>query len=222
MNMAFLIGFTFGLLRYGLALIPPVALRVDSKKIAAAVSLAVACFYLLLSGSNVATERAFIMVSVMLVAVLLDRKALTLRSVAIAGTILLLWQPEALLSPGFQMSFAATVALIVGFRQVNDRMPPGRYPRWVMPVLAVLLSCLIGGMATAPLCCGAFQRFCGLRVAGQSADRAGDGAGGDARRGSGGALRAPWAGGAADVGDGTGVSLDPLRGLPHRRDGGRP
>ena len=61
MNMAFLIGFTFGLLRYGLALIPPVALRVDSKKIAAAVSLAVACFYLLLSGSNVATERAFIM-----------------------------------------------------------------------------------------------------------------------------------------------------------------
>lgn len=159
MNMAFLIGFTFGLLRYGLALIPPVALRVDSKKIAAAVSLAVACFYLLLSGSNVATERAFIMVSVMLVAVLLDRKALTLRSVAIAGTILLLWQPEALLSPGFQMSFAATVALIVGFRQVNDRMPPGRYPRWVMPVLAVLLSCLIGGMATAPYAAAHFNRF---------------------------------------------------------------
>lgn len=159
MNMAFLIGFTFGLLRYGLALIPPVALRVDSKKIAAAVSLAVACFYLLLSGSNVATERAFIMVSVMLVAVLLDRKALTLRSVAIAATILLLWQPEALLSPGFQMSFAATVALIVGFRQVNDRLPPGRYPRWVLPVVTVVLSCVIGGMATAPYAAAHFNRF---------------------------------------------------------------
>ena len=63
---AFLTGFVFALFRYGLALIPFVALRVNTKKVAAVVSLGVALFYLLLSGANVATERAFIMISVML------------------------------------------------------------------------------------------------------------------------------------------------------------
>ena len=83
--MAFLTGFVFALVRYGLALVPPVALRVNTKKVAAVVGAGVAAFYLALSGANVATERAFVMVAVMLGAVLLDRRALTLRSVAIAG-----------------------------------------------------------------------------------------------------------------------------------------
>jgi competence protein ComEC len=72
-------------------------------------------FYLALSGGNVATERAFIQVAVMLVAVMLDRRAITLRSVAIAGLIVLLHRPETLFSPGFQMSFAATAALVAVF-----------------------------------------------------------------------------------------------------------
>jgi competence protein ComEC len=159
MNMAFLIAFVFALLRFGLALVPPVALRLDSKKVAAVVSLGVAWFYLLLSGANVATERAFIMVAVMLVAVLLDRRAITLRSVAIAAMILLLWQPEALLSPGFQMSFAATVALIVGFAAMTDRMEPGRWPRWGQFGVALVLSSVLGGVATAPYAAAHFNRF---------------------------------------------------------------
>ncbi|MDR7126931.1 ComEC/Rec2 family competence protein [Pseudotabrizicola sp. 4114] len=159
MNLAFLIAFVFGMIRYGLALIPWVALRVNSKKVAAVVSLAVAAFYLALSGSNVATERAFIMVSVMLGAVLLDRKALTLRSVALAGVILLLWQPEALLEPGFQMSFAATAALIAGFRAVDRRIVAGRLSRWAMPVFTLVLSSVIGGFATAPYAAAHFNRY---------------------------------------------------------------
>lgn len=159
MNMAFLVGFTFGFLRYGLALVPPVAVRVNSKKVAAAVSLGVACFYLLLSGANVATERAFIMVAVMLVAVLLDRRALTLRSVAIAAIVILLWQPEALLSPGFQMSFAATVALIVAFRALTD-WASGRRVAWLLRVcVAAVLASLVGGLATAPYAAAHFNRF---------------------------------------------------------------
>ncbi|ESW60875.1 MAG: competence protein [Rhodobacter sp. CACIA14H1] len=159
MNMAFLVAFTFGFLRYGLALVPPLALRVNSKKAAAAVSLGVACFYLLLSGANVATERAFIMVAVMLVAVLLDRRALTLRSVAIAGIILLLWQPEALLSPGFQMSFAATVALIVSFSALTD-WSAGRQVPWLLRVgMTAVLASLVGGLSTAPYAAAHFNRF---------------------------------------------------------------
>lgn len=159
MHMAFLTGFVFAGVRLGIAAVPPLALRVNGKKGAALVALAVAAFYLALSGANVATERAFIMVAVMLGAVLLDRKALTLRSVAMAAVILLLWQPETMLEPGFQMSFAATVALIAGFRGVDRRMVAGRLPRWAMPVFTLVLSSVIGGFATAPYAAAHFNRF---------------------------------------------------------------
>jgi competence protein ComEC len=159
MNMAFLTGFVFALFRYGLALIPFVALRVNTKKVAAVISLGVALFYLLLSGSNVATERAFIMIAVFLGAVLLDRRALTLRSVAIAAALLLLAQPESLLNPGFQMSFAATIALIVGFAALDGSVYRQRLPRWFLPVFTLVLSSVIGGFATAPYAAAHFNRF---------------------------------------------------------------
>ncbi|MGQ0565795.1 MAG: ComEC/Rec2 family competence protein [Gemmobacter sp.] len=159
MNMAFLVAFVFALLRTGMAAIPPLALRVNTKKVAAVVAFGVAWFYLLLSGSNVATERAFIMVAVMLGAILLDRRALTLRSVAIAAAILILWQPESLLEPGFQMSFAATVALIAGFRAIDARVTRERLPRWMLPVFTLLLSSVIAGLATAPYAAAHFGRF---------------------------------------------------------------
>jgi competence protein ComEC len=159
MNMAFLTAFVFALFRYGLALVPFVALRVNTKKVAAMVSLGVAAFYLLLSGANVATERAFIMIAVFLGAVLLDRRALTLRSVAVAGVILLTTKPESLLEPGFQMSFAATIALIVGFAALDGSIYRQKLPRWAMPVFTLVLSSVIGGLATAPYAAAHFNRF---------------------------------------------------------------
>ncbi len=159
MNMAFLTGFVFVLLRYGLALVPPVALRLHTKKLAAMVAFGVALFYLLLSGANVATERAFLMVSVMLGAVLFDRRALTMRSVALSATVLLLWQPESLMEPGFQLSFAATVALIAGFGALEGPVIRERLPRWVLPLFTLVLSSVIAGAATAPFAAAAFNRF---------------------------------------------------------------
>lgn len=159
MNMAFLSAFVFALVRYGLALLPWAALRVNSKKVAAVVSLGVAAFYLLLSGANVATERAFIMIAVFLGAVLLDRRALTLRSVAVAGVLLLLTKPESLNEPGFQMSFAATIALITGFGALEGSIYRQKVPRWMMPVFTLVLSSVIGGLSTAPFAAAHFNRF---------------------------------------------------------------
>lgn len=161
MNMAFLVAFVFGLFRYGLALVPPVALRVNTKKLAAAISLAAAGFYLALSGANVATQRAFLMVTVMLVAVLCDRRAMSMRSIAISALLLLVWQPESLLEPGFQMSFAATVALVAGFSAL-DRGVWRRSPLWLRPVITAVLSSAIGGVATAPYAAAHFNRFADL------------------------------------------------------------
>ena len=159
MNMAFLTAFVFALIRYGVALIPPLALRINAKKVAAVAAFGVALFYLALSGANVATERAFIMVCVMLGAILFDRRALTLRSVSLAGVAILLWQPESLLEPGFQMSFAATVALIAGFGVVDQQVLRERLPRLAIPVFMLVLSSVVAGFATAPYAAAHFNRY---------------------------------------------------------------
>ena len=90
---------------------------------------------------------------------LLDRRALTLRSVAVAATLLLLTKPESLLEPGFQMSFAATIALISGFAALDGSIYRERIPRWLMPVFTLVLSSLIGGLSTAPYAAAHFNRF---------------------------------------------------------------
>ncbi|EEW24697.1 ComEC/Rec2 family competence protein [Rhodobacter ferrooxidans] len=159
MNMAFLTAFVFALVRYGLALLPVLALRLNSKKLAAVVALGVAWVYLQLSGANVATERAFVTVVVMLGAVLFDRRALSLRSVAISAVVLLLLQPESLLEPGFQMSFAATTALVAGFGALEGGVLHGRVPRWFLPVFTLVLSSLLAGLATAPYGAATFNRI---------------------------------------------------------------
>lgn len=158
LHMALLAGFVFAAIRYGLALVPPVALRLPTKKIAAIAALVAAAVYLALSGGSVATERAFVMVGVMLTAVVCDRRALSLRSVAMAAMVLLLTQPEVLFEPGFQMSFAATVALVVGFSALQERGQLQRLPRWLRPVATVVLSSLLAGLATAPVAAAHFNR----------------------------------------------------------------
>ncbi|MBT8411958.1 MAG: competence protein ComEC family protein [Octadecabacter sp.] len=150
MHMGILVGFIFAVVRYGLALIPYAALRWPIKKVAALVALLAGAAYLALSGGNVATERAYIMVSVMLVAVLLDRRALTLRAVAIAALIVMTLRPEVVSGPGFQMSFAATTALVAVFDAMRNVKLP-KVPYWAKAVGSVFLSSLVAGLATAPI-----------------------------------------------------------------------
>lgn len=159
LHMALLTGFVFMVVRGGLVLIPGVGLRFPTKKIAALIALAAASFYLLLSGGATPTKRAFVMATVMLIAVLLDRRALSLRAVALAALIILIMTPEALTQPGFQMSFSATAALIVVFRALQ-RPPdkPRRVPKWLAGVGTLFLSSLVAGAATAPFAASHFNR----------------------------------------------------------------
>lgn len=152
LHMGLLTGFVFAALRIGIALVPPLALRVNAKKLAALGALPVAAAYLALSGGNVATQRAFVMVAVMLLAVLADRRALTLRAVALAAVIVLLLRPESVTEAGFQMSFAATTALVGVFRALRgDGGDRPWLPGWARPVLALVISSAVAGAATAPI-----------------------------------------------------------------------
>ncbi len=84
-HMAVVAGLIFFMVRAFFALIPGLADRAPIKKWAALAALLVTGFYLILSGNQVATQRSFIMIGVVLLGVLFDRAALTMRTLAIAA-----------------------------------------------------------------------------------------------------------------------------------------
>src|SRR5690606_9632190 len=155
-HMTLLSAAVFAIIRYGLALVPWLALNWPLKKIAALAALAGGAAYLAISGFDVPAQRAYVMTACVLVAVLLDRPALTMRAVALAGLIVLAAAPESLMSAGFQMSFAATVALIATFEALRSRAwwqatQTERRWRFAKPVLAATMTSLAAGSATAPI-----------------------------------------------------------------------
>ena len=154
----------FGL-RALLALVPGLALHAPIKKWAALVAGLGAFAYLLLSGATIPTQRAFIMVLIVLTGVLLDRTAISLRLVAWAAVLILLLAPESLLSASFQLSFAATTALVAGYEALRARRDlkaleaPGALDRLWLYVAGVAFSSVIAICATAPFAIYHFNRF---------------------------------------------------------------
>ncbi len=152
-------------IRYILAFIPSIALRYPIKKWAVCAGFISATTYLMLSGAGIATQRAWVMISVMLLAVLMDRRAITIRSVAISAIIILVLNPQSLLSPGFQMSFAAVTALVAGYEAINKRRKaraentfvPIQQNRFFKTINGVLLY--FGGIATTSLIAGTATAF---------------------------------------------------------------
>ena len=154
----------FGGLRAALAAVPFIALRFPIKKWAAAGALGGALVYLLISGASIPTQRAFIMLSVVLLAVMLDRAAISMRLVAFAAAAVLLIAPESLLGASFQMSFAAVIALVAFYETVSGRLAgwradAGLARRIALYALGVGLTTLIAGLATGPYAIYHFNRF---------------------------------------------------------------
>ena len=167
LHMGILTGLVFAVVRLIMAIFPCISDRISSKKVAAIAALLAGVSYLALSGATVATQRAFIMVAVAFCAVLVDRPAITLRALAIAAAIILLIRPISLMDAGFQMSFAATVALVAGYDATRRLFPVDRRQRsWPIVVLrgivfyvgALLFSSLLAGLATAPIAAYHFNR----------------------------------------------------------------
>ena len=90
LHMMIMAGAVFWLARALLAFVPGLALRFPIKKWAAAIALLAATFYLALSGASVPTVRAWIMMTIFLIAVMLDRPAITMRNVALAALAILI------------------------------------------------------------------------------------------------------------------------------------
>jgi competence protein ComEC len=165
-HMAVVAGVVFFAVRALLALIPGLAASHPIKKWSAAAALAAAAFYLLLSGADVATQRSFFMTAVVLIAVMVDRRAITFRTLAVAALIVLVMAPEALVHPSFQMSFAATLGLValvqIGMPRLfatPDSSIASRIALWGGREVAVLLvASFVAGLATTPYAAFHFHR----------------------------------------------------------------
>ena len=75
--------------------------------------------YLVISGASVPALRVVRDGGVAFGAILLDRPAISMRGLALAALIVVLLFPESVLEPGFQMSFAATMALVALFEMLK-------------------------------------------------------------------------------------------------------
>lgn len=163
LHMAVMAGSVFYLVRLLLAAVPMLALRYPIKKWAAAAAMLGALCYLLVSGSSFPTVRATIMVSIMFTAVLLDRPALALRNVVLAALVILVLFPESLLDVGFQMSFAAVVALISAYEFIRTRDGWSFFSRGPVAKLffffaGIVVSTLIASAAVAPFAAYHFHK----------------------------------------------------------------
>lgn len=166
-HMAVVAGVVFFAVRALLALFPALTVSHPIKKWSAAAALVAAAFYLLLSGAEVATQRSFFMTAVVLIAVMVDRRAITFRTLAVAALIVLVIAPEALVHPSFQMSFAATLGLValiqIGMPRLfasPDNSATARVAMWGgRELMMLVLASLVAGLATTPYAAFHFHRI---------------------------------------------------------------
>lgn len=163
LHLALAGGIFFWVIRALLALFPSVALNYPIKKWAAVAALGGAGFYLLISGCEAPAVRSYVMLAMMFAAVLVDRPAITMRTVALAAGLILLFSPESLIAPGFEMSFAAVIGLVAFgewelSRPRQDDGPQGLFTRARRYLVGIGTASIVAGLATAPFAIFHFDR----------------------------------------------------------------
>lgn len=164
-HMAIVGGFVFFLTRLLIACWPWLALRVPGKKAAAAVGVVAIGAYLVVSGSPAPAERSAVTAIVAFAAILLDRRAISFNSLAVAAFFVLVRHPEQIVQPGFQMSFAATASLVAlaeiwphRTQEISAPWPIVAVQKFKDWVIAGVMVSLVAGTATGPFAIQHFNR----------------------------------------------------------------
>ena len=100
-------------------------LWLPAPKAGAVLALTAAAAYAAMAGFSIPTQRALIMVAVVMLALLTSRPVIPTRTLATALLLVLLFDPLAVLAGGFWLSFAAVAIIFYG---LSGRL--GRLPRW--------------------------------------------------------------------------------------------
>src|SRR5579864_636818 len=170
LHMGLVAGIAFLAVRFSLACVPWVALRVNTKKIAACAALAVTFSYMLLSGATVSSRRSFLMTALVLLAILVDRLSLSARSLAWAALAIMIWSPYAATGSSFQMSFAAVAGLIAFYEAFRQRIGgwyshAGLIRRLGLHLVGIVLTTVISTLATTAFTIYHFNRLAAYSVA---------------------------------------------------------
>ncbi|MGB4057608.1 MAG: ComEC/Rec2 family competence protein [Alphaproteobacteria bacterium] len=157
-------GIIFFVVRLLMVLIPGFALRYPAKKYAAVFAFAGAVFYTLLAGATVPTQRSLIMIGIALLAIILDRSPLSMRLVAFAASAVLLFAPDSLTGPSFQMSFAAVAGLVLVFDYLRGFLSSwysgaGAIKKAALYICGICLTTIVATIATAPFTVFHFQQL---------------------------------------------------------------
>ena len=156
LHVTAVVGGAFILISRVLALFPWLALRIRVPIAAAGGAAAIAVCYTLLTGAEVQTIRACVAALLILVALAMGREPLSLRLLAAGACLVLLFWPEALAGPSFQLSFAAVATIILLHdSQLMQRLTarreetlPLRFGRFVV---SLLLTGIAIELALAPI-----------------------------------------------------------------------
>ena len=171
LHMALFAGALYALLRILCAVLPSLVERYDTRKACASVALISASIYLVMSGASIATQRAFIMIALVFIAIILERPALTRHNVAIAALIVLILRPASVLSASFQMSFAAVLALVSFYEFIRHydilaRLRASSYgwyhrlwQQMSFYFVSLFLTSLVAGFVTGLIALYHFNRF---------------------------------------------------------------
>lgn len=170
LHMMLVGGTVFFTIRALLAISPQLALRRPIRKWSAVAALLALALYFALSGGGAATLRAYVMALILFAAILVDRPAISMRNLAIAAFVVIAFEPEGVMEPGFQMSFAAVMALIAAWEVWRDRRTARLTDDDVIPgfwllrktwraILAVAVTTLVAGLATGPFAAYHFERI---------------------------------------------------------------
>lgn len=151
-HMVVIGGIVFVVLRALLALIPGFGLRPAVKTLTAILTLIAISLYLAITGFEISATRAYVMLALVLLAILLRREPKPMRSIALAALLMLAIDPSDIIEPGFQLSFAATLALIATFeKSFNDTWEQGRIARYWRLFRFLLLTTVVAQAATTTI-----------------------------------------------------------------------
>lgn len=170
LHMSMLAGLMFFFVRFVMACVPALALRYNSKKSAAVSAIIISTMYLCISGAAVPTQRAYIMTFVVLLAVLFERQAISMRVLAIAATIILIISPQMLINISFQLSFAAVAGLVAFYECCGRKLERflageriGTTRKLLRGVIVyfvgIVVADLVASLATLPLVIYHFNRI---------------------------------------------------------------
>lgn len=164
LHLGFIAGILFFMVRALLALSHYLSLHYDLKKASALVALIGAFGFMLIVGASIPTQRAMIMTGLALVAVMVERRAISLRLVALAAIIIIGFSPQEVLSLSFQLSFAAVIALVVCYERLHPFMgylyrDAGTIRKIMIYFIGVILTSIIASVATAPFVLQAFNHL---------------------------------------------------------------